>query len=64
MNAFDWPALVRAGFQQLRLRPEEFWRLTPVEFMVLLGRSGAAAPIARDALERLASAFPDERKTR
>lgn len=63
MSCLDWPALLRAGLSQLRLRPDEFWSLTPVEFLTLAGHLGAAPPTTRDTLERLSRAFPDERKS-
>ena len=59
MNGFDWRALLRAG-AVLGLKPGEFWRLTPVEFALLLGREGGDAPLCRSRLEELAAAFPDK----
>lgn len=64
MTAFDWPALMCAGLTRLRLRPEEFWRLTPIEFLLLAGYGNATAPTTRETLDRLSRAFPDERETR
>ena len=58
MSRFDWPALMRAGVA-LGLKPVEFWRLTPAELSMLLGREGGAAPLSRAGLEALAAAFPD-----
>lgn len=60
MPGFDWGALMRAGIRGLRLRPSEFWALTPAEFMLMLGESGGAAPMSRARLEELARAFPDD----
>lgn len=62
MNALDWPTLMRGGLARLRLRPDEFWRLTPIEFLLLAGHPGAARATTRDTLERLTRAFPDHRK--
>ena len=59
MSEFDWPGLMRAGFRGLGLRPEEFWRLTPAELLMLLGRNGGVAPLNRERLSELARAFPD-----
>lgn len=59
MSGFDWPALMRAGLQGLRLRPEEFWSLTPAELRLMLGEGGAAGPMRRAGLEALLSAYPD-----
>lgn len=59
MSGFDWPVLMRAGIGGLRLRPAEFWALTPVELMLLLGIEGRRAPMGRARLMELARAFPD-----
>lgn len=58
----DWPGLMRAGMLGLGLRPAEFWALTPVELRLMLGRDGnGVAPLARDRLEELLKAYPDEK---
>ena len=59
MSSFDWPALMRAGIRGLGLRPDEFWRLSPAELMLMLGQGGAAASLGRARLEELARAYPD-----
>ncbi|KNX43165.1 hypothetical protein ROTO_02940 [Roseovarius tolerans] len=59
-DRFDWPALMRAGMQGLGLKPAEFWALTPVELRLMLGEREGVRPMARDGLEALLSAFPDE----
>ena len=56
---FDWPGLMRAGMVGLRLRPVEFWALTPAELLLMLGLDGASPPMARARLEELAAAYPD-----
>lgn len=58
---FDWAGLMRLGLHGLRLKPAEFWALTPAELMVMLGREGGDAPLGRARLEELAQAFPDHR---
>jgi len=55
----DWPGLLRAGLQGLRLKPAEFWALSPVELLLMLGLEGGPAPMARARLDELARAFPD-----
>ncbi|MCV2864633.1 rcc01693 family protein [Defluviimonas sp. WL0075] len=60
MGRFDWPALLRAGLVQLRLKPEEFWRLTPAELVLMLGGPGTARPMGRTRLEELIAAWPDK----
>jgi uncharacterized phage protein (TIGR02216 family) len=59
MSGFDWPALMRAGMQGLRLRPDEFWRLTPAELRLMLGQGGGHGPMRRAGLEALMAAWPD-----
>ena len=59
MSGFDWPALMRAGFRGLGLRPEQFWQLTPVELLMMLGEGANDAPMGRSRLEELSQAYPD-----
>lgn len=58
-GGFDWPALMRAGLQGMGLRPDQFWCLTPAEFLMMHGETSGAAPMGRDRLEALAARFPD-----
>ena len=58
----DWPALMRAGLQGLRLEPRHFWALTPAEFQLMLGASGGQAPLLKKGLEALMDAYPDKTK--
>ena len=63
MTGFDWPAMLRAGLQGLRLRPDEFWALTPIELLLMLGlESGGRASLSRGRLAELSSQFPDKTK--
>lgn len=55
----DWAGLMRAGLGGLRLRPAEFWALTPAELRLMLGVGAAVPPLSRARLEELAAAFPD-----
>ena len=57
----DWTGLLRLGLGVLRLRPDEFWALTPVELLVMLGAEGGAPPLTRARLEELARAYPDRK---
>lgn len=57
---FDWPALMRLGLSDLRLRPAEFWALTPVELRVMLGPRAEDGPMLGDGLAALMAAYPDE----
>ena len=63
-SRFDWPGLMRAGMTGLRLTPEAFWRLTPAELLVMLGRDGQSAPMGRAGLHDLARRFPDMSRKR
>ncbi|MBI1217478.1 MAG: phage tail assembly chaperone [Rhodobacteraceae bacterium] len=62
MTGFDWAALLRAGLRGAGLTPEAFWRLTPVELMLMLGVEAGAGPLTRGRLADLVAAFPDEGK--
>ncbi len=56
---FDWAALMRAGMRGAGLSPEAFWRLTPVELLILLGLEIGAAPLTRTRLRELSALYPD-----
>ncbi|WP_374644527.1 rcc01693 family protein [Tabrizicola sp.] len=58
----DWRGLMQAGLHGLGLEPAVFWRLTPVELRIMLGREGLVPPLTRARLAELAAAFPDVRK--
>ncbi|WP_368188303.1 rcc01693 family protein [Aestuariibius sp. HNIBRBA575] len=64
MRGLDWPGLIRAGLVGLKLKPAEFWALTPAELLMMLGLEGADAPMARNRLEELSRAYPDAEKGR
>lgn len=55
----DWPALMRAGLRGLGLQPQEFWRLTPAELMMMLGSEEQQMPLSRSRLEDLSRLYPD-----
>jgi len=60
MNGFDWPAMMRIGLHQLRLKPDELWQLTPLEFMVISGLEGRRSSVmTRADLMGLCTQFPD-----
>lgn len=56
----DWVNLMRAGLHVLRLRPADFWALTPAELQVMLGLDERLMPMARDRLAELERAYPDD----
>lgn len=64
MSSIDWAGLLRVGLFELRLAPDVFWRLTPIELKIMLGAEGTAPALTRARLEELAAAFPDGRKAR
>lgn len=59
MSKLDWPALTRAGMQGLRLRPVEFWALTPAELKLMLGQGPGQGALGRAGLQALMAAYPD-----
>ena len=59
MSLIDWAGLMRAGMLGLRLTPDVFWRLSPIELRIMLGAETGATPVTRTRLEELAAAFPD-----
>ncbi len=62
MTGFDWLALLQAGVQGLRMRPEDFWKLTPAELRLMLGQSGSAPAMTRSGLDALLAVYPDQHK--
>ena len=61
-EGMDWAGLMRRGLCELKLTPAQFWALTPVELLVMLGLEGVEAPFTRARLAELAAAFPDEQR--
>ncbi|MEM6887155.1 MAG: rcc01693 family protein [Pseudomonadota bacterium] len=59
MKQFDWPALIRLGFQVMRLTPEAFWQLTPGEFRLMLSEQTQGGPMTRSGLQNLMNSYPD-----
>ncbi|WP_321832484.1 rcc01693 family protein [Thalassovita sp.] len=58
-RSLDWPGLMRAGLGQLRLMPDQFWALTPVELALMLGHFGSEKPMNRNRLKDLLQSYPD-----
>ena len=56
----NWPALMRAGMQGLRLSPDRFWELTPAELQLMLGDPAKSGPLLSDGLDALMAAYPDK----
>jgi uncharacterized phage protein (TIGR02216 family) len=55
----DWPGLMAAGLFGLKLKPADFWALTPWELQVMLGREKPASPMAFGDFDALLQRFPD-----
>ena len=59
----DWPALMRVGLGVLRLSPDSFWSMTPIELCYALQGAGILpvgdGGITRERLEALMAAYPD-----
>jgi|GEM_PF-616273 len=58
-TTLDWQGLMRAGMRDLRLRPDDFWALTPSELALMLGMEPAASRMNRNRLADLQLKFPD-----
>lgn len=57
-----WSTLQRLALGKLRLKPDEFWALTPLEFLTMLGLEQGNGVLNRDRLSTLMHAYPDEEK--
>ncbi|MEM9795798.1 MAG: rcc01693 family protein [Pseudomonadota bacterium] len=57
--SLDWIGMMRVGLRDLRLRPADFWGLTPAELAFLVGDAGRNARMDRAGLDALAARFPD-----
>lgn len=59
----DWDALMRLGLGRLRLTPETFWAMTPVELERAAEGAGLALPAGaapdRQTLATLMARYPD-----
>ena len=57
----DWTALLRLGLSYLRLSPDAFWHLTPMELGLMAGIDPKdPAALGRDWLNALCESFPDK----
>lgn len=55
-----WARLLRVAARECGIMPEQFWRLTPAEFLLIAGHEeGGARSMTRSALDALAAKFPD-----
>lgn len=62
----DWALMMRLGLGALRLPPEVFWSMTPVEFSRALegaGLVGAGPSMGRQDLDALMARYPDRGTT-
>ncbi|BDA83697.1 hypothetical protein Sa4125_12390 [Aureimonas sp. SA4125] len=60
-TAFPWDAAMSAGLGILRLRPRDFWQMTPRELAHALAplTPAPSPPISRPGLADLMRRFPD-----
>lgn len=58
-GGLDWPGLMRAGMQALRLHPDRFWSLTPAELALMAGLGQVAPRMNAERLAALAARYPD-----
>jgi uncharacterized phage protein (TIGR02216 family) len=63
-QAFPWDEVIAAGLGRLRLRPADFWAMTPRELSLALKGAGglpigAPGGFARSDLDALMQKFPD-----
>jgi uncharacterized phage protein (TIGR02216 family) len=58
---FPWAAAMRFGLGRLRLSPQEFWSMTPLELVAAAeGYLGVGAPtLGLEGLQHLMRQFPD-----
>jgi uncharacterized phage protein (TIGR02216 family) len=57
---FPWETVMHTGLCLLRLSPDVFWRLTPVEFFAMTGGlRPQPSGMGREGLEGLMGRFPD-----
>lgn len=54
-----WPQLMRLGLHVLRLRPDDFWAMTPRELAAAAGLTGASGAPRLSELDALLQRFPD-----
>lgn len=59
MKRVDWGRLIRLGLVDLRLRPDDFWALTPAELLLLAGHGAGRDALTRAGLADLLERFPD-----
>ena len=60
MNRFDWPTMMRIGLYEIGLKPNDFWGLTPLEFLIITGFEGRKLMMmTRADLAGLCAQFPD-----
>jgi uncharacterized phage protein (TIGR02216 family) len=59
VSRIAWPKLMRFGLVDLRLKPAEFWDLTPAELMLMAGADEAGPALSRSGLSDLIARFPD-----
>lgn len=55
-----WARLLRVAARDFGIMPDQFWLLTPAEFLLIAGHGeGGARSMTRSALDALVARFPD-----
>lgn len=58
-QGLDWPGLLQVGLGVLKLHPDQFWALTPLELKLMLGDQRAPSAMGRTGLLNLMAQYPD-----
>jgi uncharacterized phage protein (TIGR02216 family) len=62
MTPFPWKQAIGFGLGELRLSPEQFWRMTPRELAYAIeATSNRVRPLDRKSLSDLMKRYPDDR---
>jgi uncharacterized phage protein (TIGR02216 family) len=59
-ECFPWPRIMRLGLGELRLPPEQFWRMSLKELLAAFANDEPA--LNRDELTLLMQRWPDEQQ--
>lgn len=59
MSGFDWPAMLQVALRDMGLKPNEFWGLTPAEFLTMSGLGNRGYAMGRSDFSALMARFPD-----
>ena len=61
MTPFPWKEAMAFGFGVMRLPPQQFWAMTPLELAYAIEAiHGRSSPLDRETFSELMRKFPDE----